>query len=48
MHFSGTFLTLSECFTVSDNQPDTMREITRNKKSWRELHRESATYFYRN
>lgn len=25
VHFSGTFLTLSECFTVSDNQPDTMR-----------------------
>jgi len=30
--FSGTFLTLSECCTVSDNQPDTTTEITRNKK----------------
>lgn len=33
VHFSGTFLALSECFTVSDNQPDTLREIPSYKKN---------------
>lgn len=47
MHFSGTFLTLSNGFTVSDNQLDTTREITRNKKIEEEIiHRRSVTILW--